>query len=249
MKTNSANKRTVTVKTDQISSSQRIRDNQRRSRARRKEYIQDLEQRLHKFEVLGVQATREVQAAGRKAAVENIHLRSLLRLHGVSDQAVQEYLTAHTANLVLPTFHSGAALEARSPPWKSPSLKTVREGSSQLSSFDRECKDPLHEMADTELSSSLSSPVINQQVTISENQISDGEQRDSVDSPIHSTSKLQPPSRNQSSGQSTPCETAAGIISSMRNYPDARDVRSELGCQSSSNCMVRNMDIFQLLDE
>ncbi|KAB8230886.1 bZIP transcription factor [Aspergillus alliaceus] len=68
-----------------IDLSQRIRDNQRRSRARRKEYIQNLEQRLHRFEVLGVQATQEVQAAGRKVVVENTHLRSLLKLHGVTD--------------------------------------------------------------------------------------------------------------------------------------------------------------------
>lgn len=182
-------------------------------------------------------------------AVENTHLRSLLRLHGVSDQEVQEYLTAHTANIALPTFHSGAVLEARSPAWKSPGLNIVCEGSSQLNSLNREYKDSLHEMAATEPTSSLLSPAIHQQVTISENQISDEEQHVPVDSPTHGTSKSQPPSRNQNSGQSTPCETAARIITSMRNYSDARDVRSELGCQSSSNCMVRNMDIFRLLDE
>ncbi|KAB8072076.1 hypothetical protein BDV29DRAFT_192821 [Aspergillus leporis] len=191
------------------------RGGQRRSRARRKEYIQVLEQRLHKFETLDVQATREAQVAGRKAAVENTHLRSLLRLHGVFDQDVQEYLRAHTANIVHSIFHSGA-------------------GSSQLSSFNCECKNPLYKMANTEPNSSLSSPPINQQVTISKNQISDGEQRVPVDSPTH--------------GQSTPCETAAKINTSMRNNYDARS-RSELGCHSNSNCMVRNMDIFQLLDE
>ncbi|KAF5863453.1 hypothetical protein ETB97_010084 [Aspergillus alliaceus] len=248
MKTDSSNKQTMTVKTDQISSSQRIRDNQRRSRARRKEYIQDLEQRLHKFEALGVQATREVQAAGRKVAVENTHLRSLLRLHGVSDQDIHEYLTAHTASVVLQNFHSGTVLETRLPSWKSSGPNTVSEGSPQPSSFHW-YKGLLHEMADTEPKSSLSNPAIHQQVNISENQISEVEQRIPFDSPTHGTSKLQPPSRNQGSGQSTPCETAAEIITSIRNYSDARDVRSEIGCQSSSNCMVRNVDILQLLDE
>ncbi|KAB8229547.1 bZIP transcription factor [Aspergillus alliaceus] len=235
MKTDSSNKQTMTVKTDQISSSQRIRDNQRRSRARRKEYIQDLEQRLHKFEALGVQVTREVQAAGRKVAVENTHLRSLLRLHGVSDQDIHEYLTAHTASVVLQNFHSGTVLETRSPSWKSSGPNTVSEGSPQPSSFHW-YKGLLHEMADTEPKSSLSNPAIHQQ-------------RIPFDSPTHGTSKLQPPSRNQGSGQSTPCETAAEIITSIRNYSDARGVRSEIGCQSSSNCMVRNVDILQLLDE
>ncbi|KNG91135.1 hypothetical protein ANOM_000563 [Aspergillus nomiae NRRL 13137] len=249
MKTNSLNKRTITVKTDQIPPSLRIRDNQRRSRARRREYIQDLEERLHKFEALGVQATREVQAAGRKVAVENTLLRSLLKLRGVSDRDVQEYLTAHTANIFLPKLHSDAVLEARLPPWKPSSLNTVREGSSQFSSLNPECNDPLHEMNDTESTPSLLSRAINQQVIISENQISDREQRVPVDSPTHGTSRLQSPSRNQGSGQATPCETAAEIIMSIRDYSDARDVRSELGCQSTSNCMVRNMDIFHLLDK
>ncbi|KAL2833807.1 hypothetical protein BDW59DRAFT_179470 [Aspergillus cavernicola] len=195
MKTNSPNKQTIRAK-----------------------YIQDLEQRLRKFEVLGVQATLEVQAAGRKVAVENTHLWSLLRLHGVSNQDLQEYMTAHIMNIVLPPFHSRAVLEARSHPWKAPSLNSVREGFSQLSSLNRERKDLIHEMAATEPTSSLSSPAINQE-------------RVPVDTPTHGTSKLQPPSRNQSSGQSTPCETVTGIITSI------------------SNCMVRNMDIFQLLDE
>lgn len=50
----------------------RIRDNQRRSRARRKEYIQDLEQRLHKFQTERIHATREVQEAG-SALIRAIH--------------------------------------------------------------------------------------------------------------------------------------------------------------------------------
>ncbi|KMU81340.1 hypothetical protein CISG_08985 [Coccidioides immitis RMSCC 3703] len=73
----------------------RVRDNQRRSRARRKEYIQDLEQRLRAFEKLGVEATLEVQAAGRKVAAENALLRSLLRIRGVTDFEVEHYLRAH----------------------------------------------------------------------------------------------------------------------------------------------------------
>lgn len=233
-----------------MTSSARIRDNQRRSRARRREYIENLEQRLHKFETLGVQATREVQAAGRKVAVENTLLRALLRLLGVSDHDIQEYLTAHARNIVPFTAHSEALLEANSHSWEEKSGNAVSRVSSQPSLLNKR-SNPLHvnETATSEPISSLSSPDASRQVAISDSQISDTAQPVPVESPTNNTSVSQPSSRNQDSGQSTPCETAARIITSMRSYQDARDVRSELGCQSNSNCMVKNMDIFQLLDE
>ncbi len=54
--------------------------NQRASRARRKDYIGDLERRLHAYEAQGIQVTAEVQAAARKVADENSALREEVRL-------------------------------------------------------------------------------------------------------------------------------------------------------------------------
>ncbi|KIH89547.1 hypothetical protein SPBR_07441 [Sporothrix brasiliensis 5110] len=70
----------------------RIRDNQRRSRARRKEYQQELEQRVRAFEEQGVEASTEVQHAARRVADENKKLRRLLQQSGVSHAAVEAYL-------------------------------------------------------------------------------------------------------------------------------------------------------------
>ncbi|KAJ5731742.1 uncharacterized protein N7483_006250 [Penicillium malachiteum] len=237
------------AQTDRMSSSVRIRDNQRRSRARRKEYIQDLEQRLRKFETEGIQATREVQEAGRKVAVENRLLRSLLILNDVSDQTVQEYLRAHTADISLPTSRSEAVLLARSHLGQSPRSNTVDSGERIPSNYGRNDSSPERTVTEPSLSTSSSSPVPHPRLAVPDTQISD---RDPLDSPTPGTSTLLPPSGHQESGQSgqyTSCETAAGIISSMRSYPNMQDVRSELGCQSSSSCMVKNMDIFQLLNE
>lgn len=72
----------------------RIRDNQRRSRARRKEYVQDLEARLRKVELQGVEAATEIQIAARRVADENRRLRALLGRHGVGDDAIERYLVA-----------------------------------------------------------------------------------------------------------------------------------------------------------
>ena len=56
----------------------RIRDNQRRSRARQKEYIHELEEKVQACERLGVQASLEIQQAARNVLEENKQLRALL---------------------------------------------------------------------------------------------------------------------------------------------------------------------------
>ncbi|KAK6448510.1 hypothetical protein FP744_10004760 [Trichoderma asperellum] len=70
----------------------RIRDNQRRSRARRREYIAELEQRLRNFELEGVSASSEVQLAARRVAEENRQLRELLHKHGFQDEYIAQFL-------------------------------------------------------------------------------------------------------------------------------------------------------------
>ncbi len=232
-----------------MTSSARIRDNQRRSRARRREYIQDLEQRLQKFESHGVQVTQEIQAAGRKVAFENTLLRALLRLHGISDHDIEGYLAAHTRDIVSFTSHSEALPEPKSHLCKGGSGNAVSSSSSQPILLN-ERSDPFleNEAATPAPTLSRPSPAASRQVAVSQSQSSNTAQPVPDAPPTSDPSRLQSRSRNQDSGQSTPCETAAGIITSMRSYPDAQEVRSELGCQSSSSCMVRNMDIFQLLD-
>ncbi|KAL8774454.1 MAG: hypothetical protein Q9209_000827 [Squamulea sp. 1 TL-2023] len=56
-------------------SANRIRDNQRRSRARRKDYIHELEEKVRCFEQRGVEASAEIQTAARKVFKENSELR------------------------------------------------------------------------------------------------------------------------------------------------------------------------------
>lgn len=193
--------------------------------------------------------TQEIQAAGRKVAVENTLLRTLLRLHGVSDHDIQEYLTAHARNIVSFTSHADASPEATSPSCKGKSGNAVSSGSSQLNLLDKR-SNPLHKNETATPGATLSppSPAASRQLAISQSQFSDAGQPVPAEPRTNESSQLQSRRRNQDSGQSTPCETAASIITSMRSYPNSQDVRSELGCQSSSSCMVRNLDIFQLLD-
>ncbi|KAI8710305.1 hypothetical protein NCS52_01544700 [Fusarium sp. LHS14.1] len=70
----------------------RIRDNQRRSRARRREHLQELEQRIRVYELQGVKASSEVQLAARRVAEENRQLWGLLNRHGITDDYISNYL-------------------------------------------------------------------------------------------------------------------------------------------------------------
>ncbi|KAF2176864.1 hypothetical protein K469DRAFT_742759 [Zopfia rhizophila CBS 207.26] len=79
-------------KTQDTPSSIRIRENQKRSRARRKDLLESLQKRVQDFELKGVRATHEMQQAARRVAQENERLRSLLALHGVLREEVDSYL-------------------------------------------------------------------------------------------------------------------------------------------------------------
>lgn len=70
----------------------RIRDNQRRSRARRKAHLEEIEQRLRICQTKGVEASAEIQRAARKVAEENRALRLLLNRHGVGDEEIRLFL-------------------------------------------------------------------------------------------------------------------------------------------------------------
>ncbi|WAO94236.1 Hypothetical protein NCS54_01181000 [Fusarium falciforme] len=70
----------------------RIRDNQRRSRARHKEYVEGLQKKLQDYERQGVEATLQMQQAARNVAVENSRLRILLGYHGVTAEDIDKFL-------------------------------------------------------------------------------------------------------------------------------------------------------------
>jgi hypothetical protein len=85
-----------------------LRDNKRRFRSRRKEYVADLERSLRELRQQGVQATKEVQLSARRVAQENVLLRDLLRQQGVDDNVVDSWIQRHNsnANNVNETTHS-----------------------------------------------------------------------------------------------------------------------------------------------
>jgi len=76
----------------------RIRDNQRRSRARRKEYLQELETKWRVCEQMGIEASSEMQTAARKVLDENKKLRILLNQKGVSNDEIDAFASSASSS-------------------------------------------------------------------------------------------------------------------------------------------------------
>lgn len=75
------------------------RESQRRSRARRIEVMSDLKKQVEAYQRQGAVASLEMQKVAQAVAFENQRLRSLLNIHGVSQDDVQRYISIPSAPL------------------------------------------------------------------------------------------------------------------------------------------------------
>jgi len=80
----------------------RHRENKRRYRARQREYVESLEQRLSDSRDQQVAGIKEVQQAAQKVVNDNSRLRSLLRFIGVDDAVVESWLRGIETTVTLP---------------------------------------------------------------------------------------------------------------------------------------------------
>lgn len=251
------------IQANQPAASTRIRDNQRRSRARRKEYIHELEQRLQNFERLGVIATTEVQAAARKVSRENSMLRSLLRQYGVSDTKVEDYLHDPTHNLDSSTSIPKASELSPMMTYPSNDLEssTRNLGFEKPKAFTGQTYGSANqENAITTLPSPLptdleSATTVRSACGPSGSDCSrrcpprpmDMFEVDETDVRF-CNSESQKTNVSMNTDDLTSCETAANIIASMRGQ-DRAEVRAELGCRTDKPCMVDNLTIFRVMDD
>ncbi|KAF3169470.1 hypothetical protein EYR41_007685 [Orbilia oligospora] len=86
---------------------ERICENKRRDRARKKEYVEELERKLRDYQQQGVQAVPEIQVAALRVVEQNIRLRELLRRVGVDDCTIQAWLQGRSHG-GLPIAETGA---------------------------------------------------------------------------------------------------------------------------------------------
>ncbi|KAK9238350.1 hypothetical protein V1525DRAFT_401334 [Lipomyces kononenkoae] len=73
----------------------RIRENQRRSRARKREYVADLETKVRSCQEEGLQLNIQIQRTARRVVEENRKLRDLLSNVGVDESVVEAWLKSN----------------------------------------------------------------------------------------------------------------------------------------------------------
>ncbi|KAF2999987.1 hypothetical protein E8E15_000417 [Penicillium rubens] len=221
-------KKSVNMKKGDASSA-KIRENQRRSRTRRKEYTQQLEQQLRSFEKLGVAATQEVQKAGRKVAAENVSLRSLLMIHGVTKIQIEEYLESQrqTASSIQSQY---------------PSVVSLPSANLHLPTADGQPSvDHYHSLSSQEVNSSSHRPKtleVRSSPPRSDPKISmdtSNSQESSAGRAIELgsvTAETVPDSQHfggvQDTGQFTSCVTAASLIETLQAFVQLKAERSPL---------------------
>ncbi len=220
----------------------RNREHQRLSRARRKDYVADLEARVRKYNQDGISVTAEVQVAARRAAEENHFLRALLEMHGISAAEMDRHLassrhvSAATSSSVIPpnlysrTQHPITAKQRTPHPISRPNQQVshIPTPSASHSTTD-EYRSP--------------SPPDGSGPLTSECHYSAHDSDAPLDPAVISgkASHAEPTDE-------TSCESAARIIASMRGHEDPEAFWPALGCSDTDKCMVKNIKIFQLAD-
>jgi hypothetical protein len=235
----------------------RNREVQRRSRARRKDYIQDLEKRVWQFQRDGIQATAEVQAAARKVAQENSWLRSLLAKHGISAAEIKGHLDSSRAasyniNSEAVEVFAGNARQP-SATMAQPSLRSLTPATMHgASSGGLLSPTSVGGSPDQEsVLYSIDDSPRNDHAQPSDMRTETLDSRPSMEglqAPITPCHAYEQKTAVKGADE-TSCEDAARIIASMRGHEDPEGVWPELGCSSVRKCMVKNMTIFQMVDE
>lgn len=250
----------------------RVRENQRRSRARRKEYLEELEARLRSYESLGVQASIDMQLSARAVLAENARLReenAQLRLENDKlNQQLKEKAKQNIDNVSADTDSQslgrvGCSTE-NSRTWKA-ACGSVGESTEGLSDFHTAERRHTVTYTETGLSLPLTtrSDSLQPSLTCTNPSMSDidppsGNETASQDgSPIQqetSTREVTCDRRHHAdlSTDTSSCEYAARIITSMRADVTPDDVRADLECNESigewKRCKVNNAKLFIAMD-
>ncbi|KAI0866392.1 hypothetical protein F4860DRAFT_137855 [Xylaria cubensis] len=199
------------------------RENQQRSRARRREYLASLEARVRDFESREVQATQAMQRAAQEVAWVNERLMELLAAKGVAREEVDEFLRR----------------EADAPRDVEQGSKARRASSFRVEDVGGACQgvenrknSTTHggDVADTGIGITSTAAVDEHRMNVSSSKPSVG-----VD--------------EGSSAHVTSCDDAASIIAEFHGHGDVSHARQVLGCGDAARCHVKNTRLFQLMDE
>ncbi|RKL05321.1 hypothetical protein BFJ71_g3081 [Fusarium oxysporum] len=215
------------------------RENQRRSRARQRELLDDLQNRVREFERRDGQATLEMQRVARAVAGENAALRGLLAAKGVSIEEVEAHVAAvkHEEKMVA---RAGVATVT---PVSTPSSNAspVVIASRPMSCSQPQGCAPVRENSNP---SFAIQPKMYSPPTPATTATSCTEESGCCPRPQQQPGPQQPKSFDK-----IHCMEAATILAQIRGQSDISQARAVLGCAEGETCMVRNTDLLNLMDE
>lgn len=124
----------------------RVRENQRKSRARKQEYVRELEQRLAAWKEQSQQKDIQHRLAMQRMEAENRHLKTLLFSIGVSPDIVHQYIQAADQDT---DVSRKVAIPAMQRPAETPSASSSHEdsGTRSSSTVSQVPTDPVEEPA------------------------------------------------------------------------------------------------------
>ncbi|KAH7170122.1 hypothetical protein EDB81DRAFT_864581 [Dactylonectria macrodidyma] len=214
------------------------RENQRRSRARHRELLEELQGRVRDYERRDAQATLDMQRVAREVAAENAALKALLANKGVASEEVEAHLQAARATVQA----QAAAPQALPPP-----LSASASASSRASPIAIAPK-PLMRLHPTSPSLAVTIPPLSSVVPSQH----PPQLIDEQSSACRVLPNPQQPAQDSSAPESTNkmrCVEAAAILARLRGHPDERTAWAALGCSDNEDCVVRKSDLLQLMDE
>ncbi|KAH8747623.1 hypothetical protein F5883DRAFT_721250 [Diaporthe sp. PMI_573] len=232
----------------------RLRDNQRQSRARQKQFVHDLQQRLQAYERQGVQATLDMQRAARTVALENRLLRDLLAHHGVSHDRVGHFLRSR---LDAPDGTTPGA-----PLSPGPHASGTQQPSCPVANTKGTCRSPCSlsrkpsgfDSGVARSAVATSDVGVDASVPHEEPDAHDGDEESGVGlaSPESPSSTEAPSTRSDAMptmpSMETLCEAAAAIIAEVQGHNDKGLAFAALGCEVAAGCTVENLRIFDVID-
>ncbi|KAF2967177.1 hypothetical protein GQX73_g6402 [Xylaria multiplex] len=204
------------------------RENQQRSRARRRAYLAGLEARVREFEAREVYATMEMQRAAREVAWSNERLVELLATRGVSRAQVDEFLRRCKEERNRGAAVEKPAISSPGIPLDSASVQTELTECEGIENRNYACADGQTRDTDAGMGTAVDGNGINICGEIS---------------------KRSPDADAGQRALITPCDAAASIIAGFQGHGDVSHARKVLGCSDVTNCHVKNTRLFQLMDE
>ncbi|KAL8784139.1 MAG: hypothetical protein Q9195_009163 [Heterodermia aff. obscurata] len=234
----------------------RIRNNQRRSRARRKEYIQELEDKIRMYEQQGVQVAKEIQEAARAVVEENKMLKAELeslrnqrsmstKLNGGGDLFFSalgsgEHLKSHSSQLGQYLRNTAPSIEESL--WDKPrGAPVVDEGSSTIRNDDitvNEQNNP---------GKNIPNPVVTNGEFAAHHQELKRTFPNQMETNIEFPSSMSEGLSEENDTSS--CAFAVEVLTNMRAGVTVEDVRADLGCTSDfDQCSVKHSTLFNAVD-